>query len=308
MPPLARLCLLLVALLATGCAERDDASAPGMPTLTDDLVRNVPVAPPVGRVLTLAPSLTEMLYAAGGGAALVGASQADTFPDEVGALSRYGTYPLDVEAVVALQPDLVLATNQVNNPDDARPLAEAGVPTYFFSFDALDDVPRAIRTIGMLVGTEARAEAAADSFETRLHRLATRTDSLDRPRTLLLIGDETLFAFGGASYTQQMIALAGGESVTARFDGEAVTLSDEFVLEAAPEVIVGTFGAGTDAARLLALHPAWRAVPAVAAGRVYSIDPDLVLRPGPRLADGAEVLARLLHPAVFAAASDGGAL
>jgi iron complex transport system substrate-binding protein len=298
MPPPARLCVLLVALLATGCAERDAASEPTAPMVTDDLDRAVAVALPAGRVLTLAPSLTEILFAAGGGAGLVGASQADDFPAEVAALPRYGTYPLDIEAVVALRPDLVLATNQVNNPDDARPLAEAGVPTYFFSFDALDDVPRAMRRVGELVGTEAQAGAAADAFETRLQTLAARTDTLDRPRTLLLIGDETLFAFGGASYTQQMIALAGGESVTAHFDGEAVTLSDEFVLEAAPDVIVGTFGADTDAAHLLALHPAWGPVPAVAAGRVHSIDPDLVLRPGPRLADGVETLARLLHPAL----------
>ncbi|MEP0546167.1 MAG: helical backbone metal receptor [Rhodothermales bacterium] len=308
MPLPVRLCLLLAALFATGCGERDAASAPAAPTPTDDLGRAVAVAPPVGRVLTLAPNLTEILFAAGGGAALVGASQADDFPAEVAALPRYGTYPLDLEAVVALRPDLVLATNQVNNPDDARPLAEAGVPTYFFSFETLDDVQRALRRVGELVGTEARADAAADSFETRLQRLAARTDSLARPRTLLLIGDETLFAFGSASYTQQMIALAGGESVTAHFDGEAVTLSDEFVLEAAPDVIVGTFGADTDAARLLALHPAWASVPAVAAGRVHSVDPDLVLRPGPRLADGTETLARLLHPVAFGDPSGGGTL
>ena len=305
MPPSVRLSLLFVALLAPGCAERDATPAPGS-TVADDLGRSVAVTPPVARVLALAPNLTEILYAVGGGSALVGASQADDFPAEARALPHFGTYPLDVEAVVALQPDLVLATDQVNNPDDARPLAEAGVPTYFFSFDALDDVPRAMRRVGELVGTEAQAEAAADAFENRLRRLAARTDSLDRPRTLLLIGDETLFAFGEASYTQQMIALAGGESVTAHFDGEAVTLSDEFVLEAAPEVIVGTFGADTDAARLLALHPAWASVPAVAADRVHSIDPDLVLRPGPRLADGAETLARLLHPDVFVEPPAGG--
>ncbi len=283
---------------------------PAAPAVTDDLGRAVAVTPPVARVLTLAPNLTEILYAAGGGSALVGASQADDFPADVATLPHFGTYPLDLEAVVALRPDLVLATNQVNNPDDARPLAEAGVPTYFFSFETLDDVPRAMRRVGELVGTEAQAEAAADTFETRLRQLAARTDTLDRPRTLLLIGDETLFAFGGASYTQAMIALAGGESVTAHFDGEAVTLSEEFVLEAAPEIIVGTFGTDFDPARLLALHPAWAPLPAVAAGRVYSIDPDLVLRPGPRLADGADTLARLLHPEAFAdlAPPDGGGL
>ena len=288
--------------MVAGCAERSASSGPAAPdssaVFTDDLGREVTIEAPVERVLTLAPSLTETLIAAGGGDALVGASQADNYPPGVDTLPRYGTYPLDLEAVVALQPDLVLATNQVNNPDDARPLADAGIPTYFFSFDAVDDVPRVLRTVGTLVGTEAEAEAAAERFETRLLRLAARTDTLDRPRTLLLIGDETLFAFGDASYTQQLIAIAGGESVTADFDGEAVTLSEEFVLEAAPEVIIGTFGEDYDPERLIELHPAWAPVPAVATGRIHSIDPDLILRPGPRLADGAETLARLLHPSL----------
>ncbi len=294
MPPISHLYLLLIALAAAGCAERD--AVPNTPTVTDDLGRTVAADLPARRVLTLAPNLTEILYAAGGGPALVGASQADDFPPAVGALPHYGTYPLDVEGVVALRPDLVLATNQVNNPDDARPLADAGIPTYFFSFDAVDDVPHAIRTVGALVGTEAQAEAVADSFETRIRRLAARTDGLDRPQTLLLIGNEALFAFGDGSYTQELIAVAGGESVTADFAGEAVTLSEEFVLEAAPEVIVGTFGADFDLAVWRDRHPAWAPVPAVREGRVYSIDPNLVLRPGPRLADGAEALARLLHP------------
>jgi iron complex transport system substrate-binding protein len=157
-------------------------------------------------------------------------------------------------------------------------------------------VPRALRTVGDLIGSKQQAEAAADSFETRIRRLAARTDTLDRPRTLLLIGDTPLFAFGDASYTQELIEVAGGESVTADFEGEAVTLSEEFVLEAAPDVIIGAFGTDYDLARLAALHPAWAPVPAVASGRVYTIDPDLLLRPGPRLVDGAETLARLLHP------------
>jgi iron complex transport system substrate-binding protein len=295
---LARLLpFLVVALAVAGCAEREASPTSSTSTVvTDDLGREVAIETPVERVLTLAPSLTETLVAAGGGSLLVGASQADDYPPGVDSLPRYGTYPLDLEAVVALQPDLVLATNQVNNPDDARPLADAGIPTYFFSFDAVADVPRALRTVGTLVGTEDQAEAAADRFERQMRSLAARTDSLDRPRTLLLIGDETLFAFGDASYTQTLIEIAGGESVTADFDGEAVTLSEEFVLEAAPEVIIGAFGEDYDPERLLALHPAWGPVPAVVTGRVHSIDPDLILRPGPRLADGAETLARLLHP------------
>lgn len=298
-----RLLASVTALALLGCAE--PAPAPVQSVVTDDLGREVPFEAPAERVLTLAPNLTEILFTIGAGGTLVGASQADDYPPAVDTLPRYGTYPLDVEAVVALQPDLVLATDQVNNPNDARALTAAGIPTYYFSFDAVDDVPRALRTVGELVGREPEAEAAADTFEARIRRLAAQTDTLVHPRTLLLIGDETPFAFGDDSYTQELITIAGGESVTERFEGEAVTLSEEFVLEAAPDVIVGAFGEDYEPARLAELHPAWGPVPAIASGRVFGIDPDLLLRPGPRLADGAEALARLLHPTSDAAEVSG---
>ena len=293
MPRLARHFFLLCALGVLGCGEPSPAPPS---TLTDDLGRSLDVEVPVENVLTLAPNLTELLFAIGRGEALVGASAADTYPPGLDSLPQFGTYPLDAEAVVALQPDLVLATDQVNNPDDADALAEAGVPTYFFRFTSIEDVPRAARRLGELLDAEASADSAAAAFEARMARLTAQTSSLDRPRVLLLIGGETLFAFGDASYTQQLIEIAGGESVTAHFSGEAVTLSEEFVLEAMPDVIVGAFGPDYEPAKLTALHPAWHPIPAVREGHVYGIDPDLLLRPGPRLADGAETLARLLHP------------
>jgi len=246
-------------------------------------------------VLSLAPNLTEILFAVGEGGRLVGASQADTYPPGLDSLLQFSTYPLDAEAVVALRPDLVLATDQVNNPADAAALAEAGIPTYFFRFDEISDVPRVMRAVGALLGAEPAADSAATAFEDRLRRVAQQAGGRERPRVLLLIGDETLFAFGAGSYTQRLIEAAGGESLTAGFAGEAVTLSEEFVLEAAPEVIVLALGPDYEAARLVARHPALASVPAVRAGRVFGMDPDLVVRPGPRLADGAEELARLLR-------------
>ncbi len=299
----ARLCIVFCCVLgALGCGER---AAPAGSATTDDLDRSLEITQPVERVLTLAPNLTELLFAIDRGEALVGASPADTYPPGLDALPQFGTYPLDAEAVVALRPDLVLATDQVNNPDDATALAEAGIPTYFFRFTRIEDVPRAMRRLGALLDAEAAAESSAAAFEARMEHIAAQTAELDRPRVLLLIGDETLFAFGNASYTQRLVEIAGGESVTAQLEGEAVTLSEEFVLEAQPDVIVGAFGPDYDPAMLSALHPAWRVIPAVRNRRIYTIDPDLVLRPGPRLADGAETLARLLHPDAFVSDTTG---
>lgn len=289
---LIRLALLLLPLLVLGCAS--DSGAPHAEgAFVDDLGRTVVLPAAIDRVVPLAPSLTEVVYAAGAGARLVGVTTADDFPPATDTLPRFSALPLNYEAIAALRPDLVLATDQVNSPRDAALLAELGIPTVFLRFDALDDVRRSILTVGELLGTDAAAARTADTLWSRLDP-APLPPPTERPRVLVLVGDETLYSFGAGSYVHEMVRRAGGVSVTAALDEEAPVLSDEFVLQAQPDVIVGAFGPDYDPQRLLDLHPTWSLVPAVADGRVYGLDPDLVLRPGPRLVDGTRQMARWL--------------
>ncbi|GIV62191.1 ABC transporter substrate-binding protein [Rhodocaloribacter litoris] len=300
MPPFRP--FLLLFLLAAWSAGCGDHTAPPAGTLrfTDDLGRTVALERPVRRVVTVAPSLTEIVFAAGAGDRLVGVTTADDHPPAVDTLPRFSALPVNFEAVAALQPDVVLATSQINNPRDAETFAALGIPMVFFSFRTLDDVTRVLRSVGMLLDTGPAAEAAADSLERRIAALRARTDTLSsRPRVLFLIGDETLFAFGAGSYIHTLIALAGGASVTADLTTEAPILSDEFVLTARPDVIAGAFGEDYDPARLLERHPTWHVVPAVQAGRIYGLPPALFLRPGPRLVEGAYRLAARLHPGLL---------
>lgn len=252
---------------------------------------------PVERVVTLAPNLTEIVFAAGAGSKLVGVTTADDYPPAVDTLSRFSALPIDFEAITALRPDLVLATDQVNTPNDAATFAALDIPVYFFSFTTLDDVLANIRTVGRLFDTRARATTAADSLSASIDSLRARMAGVDRPRVLFLIGDDTLYAFGAQSYIHTLIALAGGQSITANLDVRAPTLSEEYVLTQRPDVIIGAFGADYDPGQLVTLHPSWDVVPALQNGRVYSINPNLVLRPGPRLVEGAWQMARRLHPA-----------
>lgn len=289
-------CLLLLILPnLAGCgSERNNA--PATRTISDDLGRGVTIPTAVRRVLTLAPSLTELVFAAGAGDKIVGVSPVDDYPHAIDTLPRYNTYPLDFEAIAALEPDLILATDQVNNPGDAETFATLGIPTIFFSYQDLNGMLRSLRTTGDLLGTAERANRAADSLEARISQLAAMTDTLaSRPLTLFLVGDETLFAFGGGSYINDLITLAGGRSATADLAAQAPVLDDEFVLTQRPDVILGGFGDDYDPARLLELHPTWTLVPAVQNNRIYSLDPNLVLRPGPRLVEGAYQIAEMLH-------------
>lgn len=252
---------------------------------------------PTERVVTLAPNLTEIVFAAGAGHKLVGTSTADDYPPAVDTLSRFSALPVDFEAITALQPDLILATDQVNTPRDAETFATLDLPVYFFSFSTVEDVWASIRTTGQLLETASAAEAVADSLETALASLRARTDPIrHRPRVLFLIGDDTLYAFGAQSYIHTLIEAAGGQSITVNIETQAPTLSEEYVLTQQPDVIIGAFGVDYDPDRLLDLHPSWDVIPAVQNDRVYSLNPNLLLRPGPRLVEGAWQIARRLHP------------
>lgn len=290
---------MLAALLASLSRCRPEpADTPA--SFTDNLGREVVLKGPPRRVVTLAPNMTEIVYAAGAGDRLVGVTTADDYPPAIDSLPRISMLPTDFEAIAAIDPDLVLATDQVNAPREAETFEALGLPLYFFSFETLPDVFDGVRRAGQLLGTSARADAAADSLEQALDALRARTALIDeRPRVLLLVGDETLYSFGAGSYVHALVEAAGGTSLTAAVETPAPVLTEEYVLDRRPDVIVGTFGPDYNPDRLRALHPTWDVVPAVRDGRVYSVDGDLLNRPGPRVVEGAFRIARHLHPSLF---------
>ena len=297
--------LMCVMVLGTGCG---DASSPSSArTVTDDLGRTVALPSSVDRVVSLAPNLTEIVHAAGAGDRLVAITSSGDYPPPVDTLPHVSALPVDFEAIAAQEPDLVLATDQINAPGDTDTFEALDVPIYFFSFDSLDDIVASIRTTGQLLGTEPAATDRATALQSAFDALRARTDSIptdERPRTLVLVGDDTLYSFGKGSYVHTLVDLAGGRSITADLENQAPTLSDEYVLQQKPDVIVGLWGTDYDSSRLLDLHPTWDVVPALRNDRLISLPTSLVARPGPRVLEGTQVLARRLHPERFAEIRD----
>ncbi len=288
---------LLVLVLLAGCRGGAGGST------IDGSGRPVAVPARAERVFPLAPNLTELVAAVAGVERLAGVAPADDFPAGIAGLPRVATYPIDAEGLVALHPDLVLGSLDVTTTADADRLTGLGLPTYLFRFAALADIPRAMRTLDTLLAVRGGATAAAE-FERRVAGVRQAVAGFAAPRVLLLVGDGTgsgaggtFYAFGRGSYASEMVRAAGGDNLTDRYDGAAATPSEEAILDMAPEVI---FVLG-DAAGFGARHPALLTTPAVASGRVYGLDPDLVSRPGPRVAEGVGVMARRLHPEAFAA-------
>lgn len=289
--------VLLVLLLIAGCG--DPSSEEADVTVTDDLNRMVSFDRPVERVVSLAPNLTELAYAAGAGSLLVAITSSGDYPPPVDTLPHVSALPVDFEAVAAQEPDLVLATDQINAPGDADTFEALAVPIYFFSFNTLGDILDGLRTTGRLLGTEGAAADSVAALQREIDALRAQTEPIpkdQRPRVLVLVGDDTLYSFGKGSYVHTLVELAGGRSITADIENQAPTLTDEYVLTEKPDVILGLWGTDYDPSRLLELHPTWDVVPAVRNDRVYSLPPSLIARPAPRIVDGARRLAHLLHP------------
>ena len=274
-----RRALLLLALVA-GCRA---AEAPPTRPFTDDLGRSVSVPAAPRRVASLAPNVTEIVAAVGALDRLAARTPNCDVPPAAARLPAVQTYPLDREALVALGADLAIGTDQINDPAEGDALGALGVPAVYLHFETLADVPRAMRRVGALLGVD--AEPAAARFERRLGPLPAPGG----PRVLVLIGDDVLYAFGRASYVSEMVRRAGGQAVTDAFAGASAVLSSEFVLESRPDVVV-VLAEAYGPADLRAAQPAWAALPALARGAVCGVDPDVVVRPGPRLADGVEAL------------------
>ena len=287
--------------LFLGCSEVTPNPSPAHsdPSISwvDDAGRHLELQDVPERIIPLAPNLTELLYVIGAGSQIAAVSLADDHPPQIESLPKYSSFPMDFEALVALNPDVLIATDVINNPKDAEQFTSLGMPILYFSFKTWNDIPRAIRKLGTLTGRAEQGMQAADSLVALLRSITDITESTTPVRTLFLIGSDQLYAFGKGNYIHEAIAYAGGESLTASLDIVSPILSEEFVLTSQPDVILGTF---KSADQLLKNHPALRNVPAIVNNRVCTIEPSLLLRPGPRLLSGIQEMARCLHPDLFA--------
>ena len=204
--------VLLLSLSAVGFGCQ-----PGPPSdLRDDLDRPVALSATPELVLPLAPNLTELVVAAAGADRLAAVSQSDTYPASVLDRPTFQSFPLDIERVVELQPDLVLASSDVNPTDQAEQLTRLGLPTFVFEFDELADIPRSLRVLDTLLASS-QGGIVASEIERRIEAVRATVDGFGKPRVLLLSGDDELYAFGRDTYASEMIRIAGGDNLTDTF-------------------------------------------------------------------------------------------
>ena len=265
--------------------------------VTDDLGAKIRLERPAQRIITLAPHLAETLFAAGAGERLAGAVAFSDYPEAAKKAASVGGYSqLDLEAITALKPDLVIAWHSGNAPKHIDKLRALGLTVYVSQPERIDDIAREIERLGRLAGTEAIALKAAGQFRARLAALQQRYAGRPAVRTFYQVWNQPLTTVGGRQIISSVISLCGGENVFARLDPLAPTLSEEAVLAANPEAIVAS---GMDAARpeWLEHWRRWGSLLAVQRNNLFFVPPDLIQRHTPRLLDGAERLCQQLETA-----------
>ncbi|WP_087751368.1 cobalamin-binding protein [Paraburkholderia caledonica] len=260
--------------------------------VTDDTGAVLTLPAPAQRVISLAPHVTELLYAAGGGAKIVGAVSYSDFPPQAQQLPRVGdNKSLDLERIVALKPDLIVVWRHGNAQRQLDRLRELHIPLFFSEPHHLDDVAVSLTKLGELLGTSSTADAAAAAYRRDIARL--RAQYADRPVVSVFyqVWDQPLMTLNGEHMVSDVIELCGGRNVFAKLQPLVPTVSTEAVLAANPQAIVTAAPGATKPDTTLPQLGAWRAWPrlsAVANNNLFSIDGDLINRPAPRIALGAK--------------------
>jgi len=301
------LAALTSAMLSVGertatAASRGDATR----VVVDETGRRVTLPAEVHRIVSLAPNLTETIYAIGAGARLAGDTDFCDVPDEAKSKPHVGA-PINpsLEAIVALKPDVVLASASINWPATADALLKMGVPVYTTDPHSVDDMIAGIAHIGEVIGADAAANSLVAGLRARLAAVEEKLAGRTPRRVLLIVWDDPLISIGKHTFIADALRLSGGASVI-DVEQNWPHVGLEHVVRLQPEFLVFTGDHG-EASKLDELREkkVWRELEAVKAGRVAFISGE-VNRPAPKLIDAIENLAKQLHPDAFAKSADAG--
>jgi len=255
------------------------------------------------RIVSLAPSLTETVFALGLGDRLVGVSVYCDYPPAAQRIDRVGTFITpNVEAIVAKRPDVILAVPSPGNRSPVESLERLGFKVVVVDPLSLDGIKESLLTIGGQLGKPERAKELVEAIDRQIESVRARVSGAPSRRVLMVVGETPLIVAGGATVQDELIHLAGGVNLGAAAGKDWPHVSIEYAISSAPEVIIdSTMGsevrAGEDSAT--AFWKAFPMIPAVKEGRIFGYKAYEVLRPGPRIGEALEMIARFIHPERF---------
>lgn len=250
-------------------------------------------------MVSLAPNLTEIVYALGAGSRLVGDTEYCDYPTAAKSVAKVGdTMHPSIERIIALRPQVVLVSTASQLEAFTTQLEAQKIVVYVTDPRSLEEVFRSIESVGELLGQTDQAAKLIGDLRNRAEAVANATRNVKPVKVFYQVSGEPLYTIGREAYLTDLVQRAGGLSVTADVPGAFPRFSDEAALAARPEAIILPTGGSMGSANVT-LAPALKNSPAALGNRVYKINDDHLSRPGPRLIDGLEELARALHPEAF---------
>ncbi|MHC4071142.1 MAG: ABC transporter substrate-binding protein [Planctomycetota bacterium] len=293
---LITLCLTGVGLVIFVLPEDKNHSAPPLPGRID-------------RIVSLAPNITEILFELGLGEKIAAVSSDSDYPDEASAKKKVGTFwQPNIESVIAAKPNLVIALWFEQQRAIVESLKRLGYQVLSLRIEKIEELSIAIRKIGAAAGCQQRANELAKQIRKRLNKLRLKLGPIDKTRTLWVVQVEPLRVAGRNTFVNELIEMAGGENAIGPTIQQYPLIGTEELITCGAEVIIqSAMGTGRISEQQQAAEVFWSKRPNLAAvknDRIYVVDSDMVLRLGPRLPHGVEMIARCLHPEIFKQGSE----
>ncbi|WP_303310668.1 ABC transporter substrate-binding protein [Hymenobacter sp. BT730] len=274
-------------------ATTENAARPQQ--LTDDLGRNLTVPAQPRRILALAPSMTEMLYAVADTATIIARTQVCDFPQAALRKPVVNSYPLDLERLVALQPDVVFTIEGITSQDDAARLEKLGIPVYYQRYNKVEDIFKGLQDLGRILHREPQARHLTDSLRTALKAITEAAPAGPRPRVLAITWQDPIYVYGQNTLFTDKIRLAGGQNaVVESFPQPYPALTREYILQLNPDVLLGGRFGQLDST-FFKNYPELRRIRAYQNRRVFAVTGNLMERPSPRVVESIQELQRLLR-------------
>jgi iron complex transport system substrate-binding protein len=306
---MAVLALALIALVACAASQPTPAPTSLAPTamplpptptpaplqVTDDLGKTLTMDVAPQKIVSLAPSVTEILFAIGAGSKVVGVQDFSNYPPEAAESPQVGGFPLNYELIASLQPDLCIGAD-ITSPDDIAKLEDLGLKVMVVNRTDLEGIFANIELVGKAVGMDKSANDLAAFLRAELKTLQERIQTVTTNPRVFVELDETLYTVAPGSFIHPLVEIAGGANIAADSTNPYPQFSAEQIIARDPEVIILTDAAYGVTAEQVKARPGWEAITAVKNGAVHPIDGDIISRPGPRILQGLQALVSLIHP------------
>ncbi|MFQ5868181.1 MAG: ABC transporter substrate-binding protein [bacterium] len=295
---------IISTLLVASCSSQAPplkSSSPYGVAVIDDLGREVRFNHPPQRIVSLDPSITEILFALGLNSEVVGVTNYCDYPEQARSKSKVGGYiDPNIEAIALLEPNLVVTTLKADTPRLIQQLENFGIRVFVLDPKRIEDIFENISSLAKLTSREERARELLGNLKQRLHEVKTKVDGISRPGVFLEMGADPLISVGPGSFANDLIQIAGGRNVAGQSSSRYPRYTLEEILLADPEVIIICSMTPDDPC--LAQKRWWQRwtnMSAVRNRRIYIVEANLITRPGPRMIVGLMEIAKAIHPEIF---------